>query len=227
MRDLYFDEKYGRLYEKIENGTCELFHFRHPLGSIRHMFIKRRIPLKVNGNTYFDIVTPYSYGGPLIEDCTSEGKEELVKEFMQEFQAYCTEHRIISEFIRFQPVIGVGMSFVYDNMIHTHLSGTLNDFQHLPPSYILQYSLVEWGKKNGIDPIHDGGGRTNSPNDKLYLFKKQFGRTTRFKFHTGKKIWNAPIYEELCKEVNVDIDEEFFPAYRSAMVQETENAYSD
>lgn len=31
--------------------------------------------------------------------------------------------------------------------------------------------------KTYIDLIHDGGGRSNSEDDKLYLFKKQFGKS--------------------------------------------------
>lgn len=326
MRGIYFDEKYGRLYEKIENGICKVFRFPHALGTVQHMFIKREIPISVNGKTYYDIVTPYGYGGPLIENCNSEDIDELVNEFNRAFQEYCHEQDIISEFIRFQPVIdnardfmncydviyirntvgtnlkdyddpvqqefskstrknikkalqagvkshvtlapenfkqfksiyhetmarnnadpfyyfddayferllnyfgenmllvevvymdqiiGMGLNYVYDNMIHTHISGTLTDFQHLAPAYIMQYALVVWGKENGIDLIHDGGGRTNSEDDSLYLFKKQFGKNTRFKFFVGKKIWDAKIYEELCKVADVDLDSDYFPAYRS------------
>lgn len=334
LRDLYFDENYGRLYEEIENGTCEVYQFHHPLGTIRHMFIKREIPIKLNGRTYYDIVTPYGYGGPLIEECSQDDKKILVEEFREAFQQYCEEHDIVSEFIRFQPVInnaqdfetcydvvyirntvgtnlkeyddpvqkefskstrknirkaleagvefnvimgpddfkefkdiyhetmarnqadtyyyfddvyferlidyfgenmllveavyegqtiGMGLNFVYDNMIHTHLSGTLNDFRHLSPAYILQYALVVWGKENGVDLIHDGGGRTNSLDDKLYLFKKQFGKNTGFKFYIGKKIWHPEIYKELCEAVDVEADLEYFPAYRARPLKETEN----
>jgi hypothetical protein len=62
--------------------------------------------------------------------------------------------------------------------------------------------------------IHHGGGRSNSPNDNLYLFKKRFGQNTEFKFHIGKKVWNEEIYKELCKIKGIDDQVDFFPAYR-------------
>lgn len=331
MRDLYFDEKYGRLYEEIENGKCEVFQFYHPLGSIKHMFIKREIPLKISSQTFFDIVTPYGYGGPLIENCQESSRQELAAAFHEAFHEYCREQNIVSEFIRFQPVIdnapdfigcyeviyirntvgtnlkeyedpvqkefskstrknirkaieagvefrvtespkdvkefqdiyyatmrrnkadtyyyfdddyfrklikyfgenmllveafyegqviGAGLNFVYDRIIHTHLSGTLEEFHHLSPAYILQYALAVWGKENGIDLIHDGGGRTNSLDDNLYLFKKQFGKNTGFKFHIGRKIWNQEIYDELCKAAEEEPEADFFPAYRTKKMRE-------
>ncbi|WKA57703.1 GNAT family N-acetyltransferase [Planococcus shenhongbingii] len=334
MGDLYFDENYGRLYEEIENGKCEVFEFHHSLGTIRHMFIKREIPLKILGKIYFDIVTPYGYGGPLITECEPGKQEELTAKFMEAFQEYCKENDIVSEFIRFHPVIanahdfkncyevsyirntvgtnlkdyddpvqkefskstrknirkalndgvefkitvnppdlgefiniyhhtmkrnkadtyyyfdedyfkeilgyfgknillvetvyegqviGMGLNFVYGETIHTHLSGTLEEFHRLSPAYILQYALVEWGKENGFNLIHDGGGRTNSLDDKLYAFKKQFGKNTNFKFYIGQKIWNEPIYDQLCQAAGVERETEFFPAYRSAVKREYSN----
>ncbi|WKA57704.1 GNAT family N-acetyltransferase [Planococcus shenhongbingii] len=331
MRDIYFEENYGRLYEEIENGKHEVFEFRHSLGTVRHLFIKRPIPMLLNGVAYYDMVTPYGYGGPLIIECIEGKEKELAKEFGIAFQQYCTDNKVISEFIRFHPVeanaeafrvcyeivhirntvgtnlaayedpfekefsksarknvrqalkagveyrvtanppnvkefkeiyystmkrnqadsyyyfddayfeklieffkehillveviydnqvIGMGLNFVYGKLIHTHLSGTLENFHRLSPAYILQYALTVWGKENGIDLIHEGGGRTNSLEDTLYLFKKQFGKNTDFRFQIGKKIWNEKIYEELCHELGIDVNAEFFPAYRTKVLKE-------
>lgn len=77
MIDIYFTENYGKLYEDIEKGTNEVFEYRSELGFIRHMFIKREIPIKINGETYYDLVTPYGYGGPLIIKYSNEKKESF------------------------------------------------------------------------------------------------------------------------------------------------------
>ncbi|ETP67577.1 hypothetical protein G159_16890 [Planococcus glaciei CHR43] len=328
MADLYFHENYGRLYEEMENGSCEVFEFNHQLGLIKHMFIKREIPIVVGGKTYYDIVTPYGYGGPLIVSCVPGSQKELADKFLHAFSEYCAQNDIISEFIRFHPVlsnaedfmdcyeisyirntvgtqlkeyedpvqkefskstrknirkaleagvqyrytvnppdvtefkaiyhrtmernnadsyyyfddayfdkllqffgetilmvevlydgqvIGIGLNYVYGDNIHTHLSGTLEEFHHLSPAYILQYALALWGKEHGYELIHDGGGRTNSLDDKLYMFKKQFGKNTTFKFYVGQKIWNSHVYDELCKLVGIEQETEYFPAYRSVL----------
>ena len=38
-----------------------------------NQFIKREIPLLLDGKKYYDIVTPYGYGGPYIEKCVDKG----------------------------------------------------------------------------------------------------------------------------------------------------------
>lgn len=326
MMDIFFEEQYGKLYEKLENGTCEVFEFKHPLGTVRNLFIKRQVSHSIGSEDYFDIVTPYGYGGPIISGCELENKAELIKAYQNAFQRYCTEQRIVGEFIRFHPilgnaydfkpyydvvymrntvgtnlkdfndpvqaefskstrksirkalregieyrvtvnpesldkfkelylltmerigadsyyyfddsyfsnclesfgdkiilvealyegqVIGAEMHFLYNNMIHTHLSGTLPDFNHLSPVYVMTYAIAEWGKANGAELIHAGGGKTNAPDDSLYLFKKKFGQNTEFEFYIGRKVWNEAVYAKLCAAANVSPDEEFFPAYRA------------
>ena len=49
------------------------------------------------------------------------------------------------------------------------------------------------------------------------MFKCKFVRNTRFEFWIGKKVWNSEVYDELCKEVGISKNEEFFPAYRKAL----------
>lgn len=325
MLDIYFEPNYGKLHEKIENGESKVFEFNSSFGTVSHMFIKRQIPYKIDNKIYYDIITPYGYGGPYIKNLKSGNKERLIREFIFAFQEYCERNNIITEFVRFHPilnnaldfidcydvnyirdtvgtnlslydnpfesefskscrkdirralrkgvtyriiehpndmsvfkkiyystlqrniaddfyyfddnyfqqciklfrkniilveaiynkqVIAMGLYFIYKNMIHAHLSGTLREYISLSPAYILKYAITLWGKENGYDLIHHGGGRTNSADDKLYIFKKQFGKNTSFKFYIGKKIWNDEIYKKLYEFVRVKPNIEFFPAYR-------------
>src|SRR5699024_5223462 len=108
----------------------------------------------------------------------------------------------------------MGFYFIYENIIHIHLSGTLSEYLHLSPAYILRYGVTEWGKENGYSLIHHGGGRTNDVKDSLYTFKKQFGNNTDFKFHIGKKIWDEKIYNQLCSLRGNSTKNSNFPAYR-------------
>lgn len=133
------------------------------------------------------------------------------------------EHVLLIEVLYEGQVIGAGLNFVYNNLAHTHLSGTLSEFNRLAPASILYYALVLWGKEHGIDLIHGGGGRTNSPEDNLYLFKKQFGTQTDFQFHIGRKVWNESIYKELCGKAGVQGETDFFPAYRSVTIDKYEH----
>ena len=321
--DLYFDENYGKLYEKIENGKAEIFEYKDENGKITNQFLIRKIPDKIAGNEYFDIVTPYGYGGSIIENLIGD-KEKLLQRYQEEFSKYCLENNIVSEFVRFHPivknyedfgkmynakymrktlitklqeddpvqnqfgkscrknirqalnkgvtykitqkpdnidsfkdiyystmdrnsatdyyyfddeyfnnllkyfksniifieaifenkVIAAGLYFTYKDIIHIHLSGTLTEFLYLSPAYILRYAVTLWGKENGYKLIHHGGGRSNSEEDSLYLFKKNFAKVYDTDFYIGRKIWNQEIYDKLCILKNIDKNEEFFPAYR-------------
>ncbi len=116
IADIYFQPQYGKLYEKIENGTCEVFEHCSELGTVYHLFIKRQIPEKVYNEVWHDLITPYGYGGPLVVSC-AEGKNNLlVNEFKQVFERYCLENNIVSEFIRFHPLMNNHTNFegVYD-----------------------------------------------------------------------------------------------------------------
>lgn len=322
MTDIYFDENYYKLYEDVEKGKGQIYKCKTKNGEIVNQFIKREIPIKINGKTYYDIVTPYGYGGPYIKE--SIDKEGLLEDYKKDFSEYCKENNIVSEFVRFHPlynnakdfkeiynstfnrhtlgtnlkyedpikeefgkscrknikrklkngmtykitenptdfknfkecyystmdrneagdyyyfddkyfeniekyfknntivieiiyenkVIAAGIYFISDNNIHVHLSGTKIEYIKLSPAYILRYAVTIWGKENGYNVIHHGGGRTSSEEDALYKFKEQFARKTKFDFYLGKKIFNQKIYDKLCESTNTDKNEDYFPAYR-------------
>lgn len=322
MLDIYFSESYGRLYEKVEKGKLEVFEHDSKYGKIRHMFIKREIETNINGEKWYDIVTPYGYGGPIITKSKTNKNFLLIDDFYKDFKEYCRENNIVSEFIRFHPifknadsfsniyevtnlhstvgtdiekhadpfqkefsksarknvrkalregvsfkvtknveeiaefkeiyfdtmdrnkasdyyyfddeyffqsaktmsdnillvkalyenkVIAMGFYFIFGDMIHIHLSGTLKGYLNLSPAYVLRYAVTKWAKENNYRLIHHGGGRTDDKNDTLYTFKKRFG-SLRFDYKVGKKIWNTEVYEELSKDKE---SSDYFPLYRS------------
>lgn len=324
--DIYFNKSYGALYEKTENGSCETFEFRNSLGMVRHMFVKREIPIALEGVTsYYDLITPYGYGGPIMDAVNDSVKQKLATDFIHAFGDYCSSGNIVSEFIRFHPVlnnvadfigsydtvfmrntiqtrlmatedplmseysasvrrdirkglkrgveykvivnpdnldrfrdlyfqtmkrnnadeyyyfdedyftqclrllgpqlvivevtwqgtlVAMSLNFVSNDLLHVHLTGSLEEYHHLYAPNILQYALMEWGMQNGIQLIHHGGGRTNETDDKLYLYKKKYGKGEELEFHIGKKIWNQEIYTKLCQKAGVKEEGSFFPAYR-------------
>ena len=55
---------------------------------------------------------------------------------------------------------------------------------------------------------------SNSEEDSLNLFKRNFAKLEQTDFYIGKKIWNENIYNRMCEEKNISTKEEFFPAYR-------------
>lgn len=327
--DIYFEDNYGKLYEKSENGRYTVFRHECEYGLVVHRFIKRHIPAEIYDYDCFDLITPYGYGGPLIERCTSNDdgiRQQLVASFAADFERYCLKENIISEFVRFNPfennaydfriiysarcirhtlgtnlgkyddpvneeftshcrknirralrrgisyritegpenldefakiyyqtmercnassfyyfdrtyfdsiirnfrknilliealyegkTIAASLCFLYNNRIHIHLSGTLKEYLSMSPAYILRYAAVKWGKENGFEMIHHGGGRSDRSDDSLFMFKKQFAVNTEFEYCIGKKIWDSKVYDDLTRFTGADPSCGFFPLYRS------------
>lgn len=129
--DIYFDKNYGKLYEHIENGKCEIFEYEDENGKITNQFIKRSIPIKTE-EEYFDIVTPYGYGGPIIEKSIEGKKQKLVQSYINAFEKYCNKNKVVSEFVRFHPIINNVEDFkkVYNAQYMRKTLGTnLKDFE--------------------------------------------------------------------------------------------------
>lgn len=129
MNDSGFVKNFGKLYEEIEGAVCEVFEFKHPAGHIRHVFIKRKIPLKLNDRIYYDIVTPSAFGGPFILECMKNKETQLVNDFQRAFKNYCKDKLIICEVAHFHPVFSNANHFnaIYDlirlgNTLGTRLS---------------------------------------------------------------------------------------------------------
>ncbi len=123
--DIYFDKEYAKLYEKIENGKVEEFILKSKNGIIKNLFLKR----KIENEDFFDIITPYGYGGPIIIE--TDNKEKLLKEYDEQFSNFCSENNIVSEFIRFHPIYANVLDFknVYEVEYSRKTIGTnLKDF---------------------------------------------------------------------------------------------------
>ncbi|WP_084780380.1 lipid II:glycine glycyltransferase FemX [Bacillus massilinigeriensis] len=95
--DIYYSKNYVSLFAEIQKGVPEAVFFENENGKVFYPFIKREIELKKG---YFDIVTPYGYGGPILE-----GSPWLLKLFYKQFKKYALSQRIVTETVTFHPVL--------------------------------------------------------------------------------------------------------------------------
>lgn len=326
MLDVYFKSEYGKLCELVDGGTCETFVLTTEFGTVQNMFVKRPAPYLVDGVRYFDIITPYGYGGPIIVEATD--KEKLLEAYVDAFGKYCEENHIICEFVRYHPIfrnyadfetvyqteysrhtVGTNLKdhedpvqaefsksarreyrkaeaagvtckmnlhpdnldtfrklyeetmdrnnagamyyfpdayyqlltttlkddvlevqaefegeiiaseiyFITGKLMHAHLLGSNQTLLEVGGGVYIEAAAAKWGRENGYDYIHHGGGRTSAEDDPLYLYKKKFGKNTEFDFYLGKKIWNEAIYDQMValRKAEGEIENPgFFPVYR-------------
>lgn len=102
--DLYFKPEYAKIYRDID-GKSETFTLKCDYGIVQNTFIMREIKWKLDGKVYYDIVTPYGYGGPIILECSDI--DMLMREYRIAFFDYCEKNNIVCEFVRFH---------LYDNV---------------------------------------------------------------------------------------------------------------
>lgn len=104
--DLHYRPEYCGLFK--DRGEARLFIYREGTASVIYPFLHRKVNLipglegKLEQDLY-DITSPYGYGGPLANPAAGEG---VWDNFYRCFEQYCDRNNIITEFIRFHPLLG-------------------------------------------------------------------------------------------------------------------------
>ena len=101
--DLMLNKKYAELYLKTHEEIFE-FEYKENDEIFKSLSIKR--PIKEIGNikieeNYFDLETPYGYGGLLF----NTKNKNFIKKALKEYKNFCKEKKIIANFIRFHPFV--------------------------------------------------------------------------------------------------------------------------
>ncbi len=104
--DLHYRPEYCALFK--DSGEARLFIYREGHDSVIYPFLLRKVNLiaglegKLEQDLY-DITSPYGYGGPLANPAAGE---DVWDNFYRCFAEYCDRNNIITEFIRFHPLLG-------------------------------------------------------------------------------------------------------------------------
>ncbi len=97
-RDIYFTEEYVKLHES-KDDSAECFVCRENEKLFLFPFLKRRVA--ITDDDWYDIETPYGYGGPI---CNSPDPD-FAQRALLDFQRYALDNRIVAGFIRFHPLL--------------------------------------------------------------------------------------------------------------------------
>jgi hypothetical protein len=105
--DIYSTLSYCKLTSNNDDASPRMFLYKQENVTILYPFLLRninRLEFVKNqmSEQLYDIITPYGYGGPITDgEITMRDSEE----FRKEFEDYCKKNNIISEFIRFHPLL--------------------------------------------------------------------------------------------------------------------------
>jgi len=106
--DVYYLNDYVKPFQAHGDGEPLLISYDN--GKLRavKVVMKRDIGLfepflgKIENNKYFDFVTPYGYGGFLFDGIVTNIE---LSEFKNQYDLFCEEYNIISDFVRYHPII--------------------------------------------------------------------------------------------------------------------------
>lgn len=112
VKDIYFSSAFFRMFETENDQQAELFVYNQGDKLVIYPYLLRSISqlpavrlLELEGE-WFDISTPYGYGGPISNVPPGAERTDLYRQFGEVFTDYCREKRIMTEFVRFHPLIG-------------------------------------------------------------------------------------------------------------------------
>jgi len=131
--DISYLPEYCRIFELEGWGTACLFFYQDEGESAIYPFFLRSINnlpgFQHLDKSFYDISSPYGYGGPLF----SSFQEPFLKGFEKCFQGFCREMNVVTEFVRFHPLL--------EN--HLPLRNSYLDIEKVKPVVILDLGQTE------------------------------------------------------------------------------------
>ncbi|MDD6214501.1 MAG: GNAT family N-acetyltransferase [Firmicutes bacterium] len=188
--DVYYLNAYSRAF--AENGCGEpiLIYFDNGKTRAINVVMKRDISadkrLKLPPNTYFDLSTPYGYGGFLVEGDECDDIEN-------EYEDYCKKQNFVCEFVRFQLFYGYHKFYGGVSETRTHnivrsldmpLDEMMYDFEHKVRKNLkkaaannlrIEADNSEKNLKGFLHVYYDTMKRTGAKDD--FFFSEQFFHT--------------------------------------------------
>ena len=105
--DVYFSPGYHRIFEEYEGHRAELFVYREGNRFVAFPYLRRDLGelehLGLGLGELFDVTSAYGYGGPFWS--VEEPDEGMWKRFREAFGEHCRSEGIVSEFVRFDPMV--------------------------------------------------------------------------------------------------------------------------
>ncbi|TDD99422.1 HAD family hydrolase [Flavobacterium cellulosilyticum] len=97
-----------------------------------------------------------------------------------------------------ETVVCSSIFYHYGDYFHYHLSGRNCLVDNSVNNFMID-KAVEFAQQKGAKILHLGGGRTSSPDDSLFLFKKNFSKLL-LPFYYEKKIYNNAVYVDIINQ---------------------------
>lgn len=191
--DIYYLCEYVISMEIHGDGNGVLIYYENKNCRLCYVMMQKDISnLKEFSNLlkpgqYYDLTTPYGYGGPLLE---GNFTKEVSKVFFHELESYCLKEHIITQFFRFHPILNNQTVFVQKvctvtkkRTVYIDLTSPEQIFANMDTK---NRNMVRKAKKNNVTILCDQGEHLeefisiyketmeNNNAEPYYFFEKEY-----------------------------------------------------
>ena len=214
ISEIFYTFEYCKAAEKIEKGEAKLAIFENKSGEIVYPFILRRINSHDMNSNIFDIVTPYGYGGPYIKGEVANN----IRIFRKFFEIYCQEQNIVTEVIRFHPLLNnhIPMQHCMDlaYIRKTTAVNLENDIDFIRTKYsTMNKRNIKKARKNGVFCVAVEKNEVNI-NIFIELYSETMKRNNALEFY----YFNNEIIADMLKDTNNSSSHLLFAFYEGRVV---------
>lgn len=196
--DIYYLYEYAYSFMIHGDGDILLVYFENDDDRFCYVVMQRDIADEnrflgaFEKDRYYDWQTPYGYGGPLADSSITEISQEI---FKNEIIEYCEEHHIVSQFIRFHPLLK-NYQILPDIIETRYLRDTI--FMDTSNSDVIMSNMdsknrnmVRKAQKKGVNVI-------KKSIDNIDEFIPMYNETMRKNGADDYYIFNKEYYDSIC-----------------------------
>ncbi|WP_280770902.1 lipid II:glycine glycyltransferase FemX [Salipaludibacillus daqingensis] len=210
--DIYYSYQYGKTSANEENGDLFAAYYSNEGSKLFYPFIKRKV--EIGNEKLNDIITPYGYGGPIVE---GESKK-IVVEFYNKFKYYCLTNNIITETVRFHPIINNATycgSFLNCKYIRkttaVDLNKTLEEIRNNYSS--MNKRNIKKAKKEGVTCI-----KAESTEENMNIFISLYKQTMKKNKATSFYYFDKSYFSEQMNKTSMSETILLFAMYKNEII---------
>jgi len=189
LRDVYFGAGYHLIWQRNGDGAAYGAVFESSEGAVFYPFLARRLAdvpaLGDEWAGFLDITSAYGYGGPLVSTpdgraADTDSRVRLLAGFRAAFSAWCRERQVVSEFVRFHPLLENEVGFLPRRTCCGAAAATRQD----APMEVVPANVTVWARLSTPEEHR----RALSSSARRNLRKAERAGLT-FQVETGDEAW--------------------------------------
>lgn len=198
--DVYYLYEYARSLELHGDGTPVLLYWKGEKTEICYTAMLQDIAAfdgfhgSLANGRFYDLTTPYGYGGPLVKGCLSG---EDIRQFLKSLTEVCKARHIVSQFFRFNPFVEQQDAFFeyfeakrLKNTIFMDLKDQDTIIRNMDPK---NRNMVRKARKNHIEIFSDTGAHRN---EFIRIYHETMQRNAAADYYYFKEDYFSYLQEE-------------------------------